>query len=174
MRGRKPVPTSLVELRGRPSHDRKPNPREPKPHGDLAEAPEALSDDQRDAWNYIIAAAPPSMLKRLDRGALLVYVIAQDLHAQAFRAQNKGGLVAKTKTGALIQSPFLPIINRQGLIMLRAAAELGFTPVSRPRIGAPQFLPPMPPQPGANDATTSRAPRRSLDLYLDDNPSALN
>jgi hypothetical protein len=32
------------------------------------------------------------------------------------------------------QSPYLPVINRQALIMLKAASERGFTPVSRPRI----------------------------------------
>jgi phage terminase small subunit len=35
-----------------------------------------------------------------------------------------------------IQNPYLPIVNRQMLLMLRAASELGFTPCSRARIDA--------------------------------------
>ena len=40
-----------------------------------------------------------------------------------------------------MQNPYLPIINRQAEIMIRAAGDLGFTPVGRARmtksIGAP-------------------------------------
>jgi phage terminase small subunit len=35
------------------------------------------------------------------------------------------------------QSPYLAIANRQAEIMLRVAAEFGFTPASRSRISAP-------------------------------------
>ena len=33
-----------------------------------------------------------------------------------------------------MQSPYLPIVNKQAQIMLKSAAELGFTPVSRSRV----------------------------------------
>jgi phage terminase small subunit len=38
-------------------------------------------------------------------------------------------------------SPYIHIINSQAKIMLKAASELGFTPVSRPRILAAPSLP---------------------------------
>ena len=33
-----------------------------------------------------------------------------------------------------VQSPWLPIVNKQALIMLRAGQDLGFSPASRTRI----------------------------------------
>ncbi len=136
--GRKPKPTVLFELHGRPNKGRKPNPQEPKPAGDLSTAPDWLSPDQREGWEYALRSAPPGLLKRLDRGALTAWVVAEDMHRQAVIGQNKlSGLLVRTpQTQVLIQSPFLPIINRQALIMLKAASELGFTPVSRPRVFA--------------------------------------
>ena len=38
--------------------------------------------------------------------------------------------------GVPAASPYINIINQQAKIMLKAASELGFTPVSRPRINA--------------------------------------
>ena len=145
---------------------------EPKPVGELSDAPEWLTDSQRASWDYALRCAPPGLLKRIDRGALAVWVVAEDLHRQAVIAQSKTTLLVKTpKVELPIQSPYLPIINRQGLIMLKAASELGFTPVSRPRIFASG------PAPGEGlhgDAISTPA---SLDSFLDtdpDRPATLN
>jgi P27 family predicted phage terminase small subunit len=142
MRGRKPVPSVLANLHGNP-RDRKPKATEPKPAGDLFDAPDWLSEDQKSSWRYALHHAPPGLLKRLDRGALIVWAVAEDLHRQAVIAQAKiGGLISKLKgTQTFIQSPYLPIINRQALIMLKAASELGFSPASRPRISAAGVTP---------------------------------
>jgi hypothetical protein len=53
------------------------------------------------------------------------------LSTKGIKAKFIGGKAPMTKQP--IQSPYLPIINRQGLIMLKAASELGFTPASCPR-----------------------------------------
>jgi P27 family predicted phage terminase small subunit len=142
MRGRKPIPTQLRILHGNPSD--KPLPRhEPKPPGDLHEPPEWMSDDQKASWRYALSNAPPGMLRRIDRGALAVWTVAEDLHRQAVIRQNRIGLLVEAPGGSAIQSPYLPVINRQALIMLKAASELGFSPVSRPRIfgGQPGEVP---------------------------------
>lgn len=167
MRGRKPVPTLLANLHGNPRKT-KPNAAEPKPVGDLSDPPEWLSETQREGWLYALKHAPQGLLCQIDRGALLVWVVAEDLHRQACQAVAKFGLVMRAPiTKAVIQSPYLPIVNRQGLIMLRAASELGFTPVSRPRIGAQGgSLSP----PGGRDVPKN-APRRSLDDYLESHPA---
>lgn len=167
MRGRKPVPSTLVELHGNP-RGRKPKATEPKPAGDLFDAPDWLSEAQKAGWTYALRHAPPGLLKRLDRGALVVWAVAEDLHRQAVIAQSKiGGLISKLKgTQTFIQSPYLPIINRQALIMLKAASELGFTPVSRPRISAG-----LTPGEGLNgDQTTP--PAGTLDDFLASDPDA--
>jgi hypothetical protein len=43
----------------------------------------------------------------------------------------KLGQVVKTKDGNAIQNPFLPVVNRQALIKLRAGGEMGFSPAAR-------------------------------------------
>jgi hypothetical protein len=77
-------------------------------------------------------------------------VVAEDLHRQAAIAQGKVGLLVRIKTRATIgaddpgvpaASPYIGIINQQAKIMLKAASELGFTPVSRPRVYAGASLP---------------------------------
>ena len=94
-----------------------------------------MSPTQRAGWEYAIAHAPKGLLKNLDRSALVVFVVAEDLHHQATVAVAKFGLITKSPTkGEPIQNPYLPIINRQAQIMLKAGAELGFTPSSRSRV----------------------------------------
>ncbi len=134
MQGRKPKPTHLKLLAGNPGK-RPLNQSEPKPEGDLFDCPDWLSDDQRLGWAYAIAESPKGLLKRLDRSALTVWVVAEDLHRQATIAVGKFGLITKSpQKGDPMQNPYLPIINRQATIMMKAAAELGFTPSSRSRV----------------------------------------
>jgi len=145
MRGRKPKPTQLHVLHGNPSDKRLPR-NEPIPPGDLTTPPDWLSDEQKASWRYALSNAPPGMLRRIDRGALAVWTVAEDLHRQATIRQNRIGLLVEAPGGSAIQSPYLPVINRQALIMLKAASELGFSPVSRPRIfgGHPGDVPRVP------------------------------
>lgn len=134
MRGRKPTPTHLKLVSGNPGK-RALNKSEPKPKGRLSSAPDWMSDDQQAGWDYAITHSPVGLLRLLDRSALTAWVIAEDLHRQASIAVGKFGLITKSPTkGEPMQNPYLPIINRQAQIMMKAAAELGFTPSSRSRI----------------------------------------
>lgn len=149
MRGRRPTPTHLKELRGNPG--KRPLPKdEPQPQGNLFRAPEHLSESQQARWTYAIANSPPGLLKRLDRDVLAAWVVAADMHAVATAKQAEmdagsdvpllamvGGTVnehGRRVGGTLQQSPYLPIINRQAQMMARLAAELGFSPSARTRI----------------------------------------
>ena len=58
----------------------------------------------------------------------------QDLHRNATAMVEKFGLLTKPNTGLPIQSPYLPIVNRQAQFMLKAAEQLGFSPASRTRV----------------------------------------
>jgi phage terminase small subunit len=137
MQGRKPTPTVLFDLHGRPNKSRKPNPNEPMPEGNLHDPPEHLTDSQQAGWWYAIEHAPPGLLKMIDRSILVTWVVAEDTHRLATIGLAKTGLLIKSPTvGLPIQSPYLPIINRQAGVIKDAINELGFSPAARPRIGA--------------------------------------
>lgn len=79
--------------------------------------------------------APSGMLKRLDQSILTVWVVAEERHADAAQQVSKLGSLLKAKgSGTPYQNPFLAIMNKQAMIMMKAAAELGFTPSSRSRV----------------------------------------
>jgi P27 family predicted phage terminase small subunit len=110
---------------------------EPVPAGDLDEPPEWMTDGQKVGWRYAIENAPHGLLKRLDRSVLAVWVIAEDLHRDAAEKVARYGSVIKTPvTGVPVASPYLGVLNKQATIMMRAAAEMGFTPSARSRVKA--------------------------------------
>lgn len=134
MRGRKPKPTHLKVVTGNPG--RRPlNAREPSPAGDLKAPPEWLTDDQKAGWAYAIEHAPRGLLRKLDQSVFTAWVVAESLHREATQMVRRTGLMVRApNTGLLIQSPYLPVINKQAQIMLKAAEQLGFSPSSRGRI----------------------------------------
>jgi P27 family predicted phage terminase small subunit len=103
--------------------------------GDLSEAPEWFTDEQRTEWRYAVANAPRGVLRGADKAVLAAFIVAQDVHQKATLAMQQSALLVKTPKQELpMQNPYLPIINRQFQLMVRAASELGFTPCSRARI----------------------------------------
>ncbi len=134
MRGRKPVPSNLKVIRGNPGK-RKLNKKEPLPTGDLVDAPSWMVESQKQGWNYAIEHAPKGLLKKLDRSVLVTWAVAEDLHRRASESVEKYGILTKApNTGLPIQSPYLPVVNKQAQIMLKAAELLGFSPASRSRV----------------------------------------
>jgi P27 family predicted phage terminase small subunit len=132
--GRPPIPTQLKIIRGNPGK-RKLNQREPKPIGDLTAPPAHFDTELQDAWNYAIEHAPRHLLKMIDSAVLEVWCTAHVLHQRASMEVRKFGMLMKApNTGLPIQSPYLPVVNKQALIMLRAIDHLGFSPASRSRI----------------------------------------
>ena len=107
---------------------------EPRPQGDLFDAPEWLTEAQRTGWTYAVANAPAGLLKRLDRSILTVWVIAEDLHRQAALQVATYGMLLRAQSGELYPAPYIGILNKQAVIMVKAASELGFTPAARPRV----------------------------------------
>jgi len=128
------VPTHLKIIRGNPGC-RPLNQNEPRPKGDLKEAPDYFDEELKTVWQYAIDNAPPGLLKKLDASVLETWCVAHVLHRRALVELNKFGLLMKAPNSGLpIQSPYLPIVNRQALIMLRSVDHLGFSPASRTRI----------------------------------------
>lgn len=90
---------------------------------------------QKLVWRNAIANAPQGLLSRMDAGLLTNWVIACDTHREACEKARGLGLIVKSPNkGIPMQNPYLPIINRQAEIMIRAAGDLGFTPISRSRL----------------------------------------
>lgn len=133
MVGRTPKPTHLKELSGNPGK-RPLNTNEPKPRGDLRDAPEWFDDEQRASWDYAIEHAPRGLLKKLDRSILAVWVVAEVEFAGAVQERRTVPRVVETPNGALQQHPLIGIISKLGAAMTKAASEMGFTPASRSRI----------------------------------------
>ncbi len=133
MAGRKPKPTQLKDVQGTFRKDRA-NAREPTPSGDLTSAPAHFSDTQREVWDYAIANAPKGLLKMLDLSVLEIWVTACVFHREASQKVASTGQIIKSPSGYPVMNPYMANMNKQAQIMLKAAAEMGFTPASRSRI----------------------------------------
>lgn len=144
MKGRKPIPTTLHKARGtlRATRHKRDRAGEPLPVGDLVQPPDWLSDTQKETWAYAIEHAPAGLMKKIDLSILLAWVVAYDHHRIATVAQAKFDvgngmpLLMKAKGGVPDESPWINVINKSAMRMIRAAAELGFSPAARPRIAA--------------------------------------
>lgn len=136
MRGRKPTPTLLKAIAGNPG-GRALRTDEPMPSGELDAPPADLTPSQQRIWREAIENSPPGLLKQLDASLLRIWVVAFDIHREASEHVARHGLIIKSPSkGVPMQNPYLPIINRQAGIMMKAAAEMGFSPSSRGRVGS--------------------------------------
>lgn len=147
MRGRRPKPTRLKALTGNPGK-RPLNTNEPRPEPKIPDCPAELGPAGRREWDRLaVELGKLRLLTELDRSALAAYCGAYALWAEATEAIQKYGTMVKSPSGYPQQSPYVAIANRQAEIMMRIAAEFGFTPASRGRI-----------------ATTPKSDRDLLDL----------
>jgi phage terminase small subunit len=149
-RGRRPKPTVLHKLEGTFNVTRhRARADEPTADGDLlAQPPDGLPANLVEGYSYAVTNAPRGVLRKIDRSVLIVWLEAEDRHWRAMQAQaeldsrspkapflvqqrRRGGA---QQGGELVVSPYLAIITVAAQTMLRAAAELGFSPASRPRL----------------------------------------
>jgi P27 family predicted phage terminase small subunit len=173
-RGQIPKPAILKDLHGSTTPR---NPDEPIPEGNLSdnagECPKHFTAEQRETWEYLLRHSPPSLLKKLDVGVLEAYVVALCLHRRAVAEMADRDLLHE-QGRQMIPMPVLSIINKQADLVRKLGNELGFSPVSRPRIFANG---PVTAAIGAslNSASHARpkdAPRKSLETYLANAPRA--
>lgn len=143
--GRPPKPTALHKLQNTVNVTKhRKRAAEPQPVGDLTDAPDFLTEGQRESWDYAIRHCPPGLLKLIDRGVLLDWCEAEDRHRTAMialAAFNKGRKVpflTRRKTGQVMVTPLVDVVDKAGSKMLRCAAELGFSPAARPRLQVDQ------------------------------------
>ena len=134
MKGRKPIPTQLHKLHGNPGK-RSLNKNEPKPKGRKPTCPNHLQGAARYEWDRVCDKLRAlGLLTGIDRAALSMYCIAYGTVADAQKKIDQLGTVYKTKSGAIIQSPYIGIRNRAMELAYRFMVEFGMTPSSRSRM----------------------------------------
>ena len=142
---KKPVELKILRMTGKQA-EKLVAKRTPTP-GPIAEPPEWLTAEQKDEWKYTLENAPREILRKIDKAVLAGFIVAEDTHRKASIAMAQSQLLVKSPKQELpMQNPYLAIVNRQCVLMIRAASELGFTPCSRARIDANNV-----PMPTAND-----------------------
>jgi P27 family predicted phage terminase small subunit len=134
MRGRKPMPSNVVRLRGNPGK-RRLNDTEPRPAPGVPSCPSCLGEEARKEWKRLARELGDlGLLTRIDRGMLAAYCEAHALWVEAVSSIERYGTMVKSPNGYPMQSPYVAVANKQVEIMVRIAAELGMTPSSRTRI----------------------------------------
>jgi P27 family predicted phage terminase small subunit len=108
----------------------------------LTEAPDWLTDTQKEGWARAIEVAPKGLLKKIDASVLTVWVVADSIHKDASALLAAEGLTVRSVNGYQIQSPYLPIINRQAVLLIKASTALGFNPASREKLDIPPEIDP--------------------------------
>ena len=128
MRGRKPLPSNVVRLRGNPGK-RRLNDAEPRPAARVPPCPACLGDEARKEWQRLAKELGElGLLTGLDRGLLAAYCQAHALWVEAVSSIERYGTMVKSPNGYPMQSPYVAVANKQVDIMVRIAAELGMTP----------------------------------------------
>jgi P27 family predicted phage terminase small subunit len=141
MRGRKPLPSNVVRLRGNPGK-RRLNAAEPRPATKTPSRPACLDGEAKKEWKRLVAElAEVGLITGLDRGLLAAYCLAYALWVEAVSSIERYGTMIKSPNGFPMQSPYVAVANKQVDIMVRIAAEFGMTPSSRTRIRVGESTP---------------------------------
>jgi phage terminase small subunit len=141
-RGPKNKPTTLLELHGTYNVTRH---RVRKPDaetvGQLDEPPSDLSPAEADRWRSALLAAPRGLLGKSDESLLRLwcwneatFLQARDMQ-RALDTGSKLPLLVRSRNGEVRPSPYVKIMQRSSLIMLRMIEQLGFSPISRVGMG---------------------------------------
>jgi P27 family predicted phage terminase small subunit len=132
--GRKPKPTAIKELAGNPGK-RPLNKNEPKPEG-IPACPSQLNAVAKREWTRVSKELiPMGLLTSVDRASLAAYctVYARWVKAEA-DITRLGEYIKSSKSGYLIQAPWVGVANKALELMHKFAVEFGFTPSSRTRL----------------------------------------
>ncbi len=142
LRGPAPKPTAIRMLEGNPG--RRPfNEREPIALAGAPAMPRHLNADARREWRRLVPLLLTMRVLSESDGIALAnlcqtyatLISAQRMMDKQIKA-GASGLLIKTGTGYVQQSPLLGIINKQMTLLNTQLREFGMTPSSRSRIEA--------------------------------------
>lgn len=137
MRGPAPKPTALVLLEGNPGK-RPINKREPQPRQKAPQCPAYLDENAKAEWRRLVP-----ILRRMKILTEADYIALASLcqqYSTLMKAQAKlseVGLLFKTPSGYVQQSPLLAIVSSCTEAITRLCREFGLTPASRSRLQIP-------------------------------------
>lgn len=135
--GRRAVPAEARALSGRKrTGSPHANACSPAAASSLGAPPSWMTALQKEIWREGLASAPTGILRKIDASAYQSWVFAAySLRRAAVQFEAEGGhTVVTTATGNTKANPLLTIIRQESAMMIRCAAELGFTPVARARV----------------------------------------
>jgi P27 family predicted phage terminase small subunit len=135
-RGPTPEPTAIRLVKGNPG--RRPiRESEPKPTVKAPECPPHLNDIAKGQWARLVPVLlSMRVLTEADEIALGNLCGAYATLIEAQNQMAKTGILYKTKSGHIQQSPLLSIINAQLNIVNSLLREFGMTPAARTRVAA--------------------------------------
>ena len=144
LRAPAPKPTSIKRLEGNPG-ERKLNELEPPPKVGVPECPDYLDEVARREWDRLTAIlVSMKVLTEADYIALANLCQAYSTLMNAQKQMNKTGILYKSKSGYIQQSPLLGIIHTQTTIVNNLLREFGLTPSSRTRVAIVDTTPKRP------------------------------
>ena len=136
MRGPSPKPTRIKLIQGNPGK-RPFNAREPKPELAAPQCPEYLDAVARAEWDRLVEILlAMRVLTEADYIALGNLCQAYSTMIDAQTKLSKAGILYKTKSGYIQQSPLLGIVNSQMTLINSLVREFGLTPSSRTRVSS--------------------------------------
>ncbi len=133
MRGRKPVPSKVIDIKGGSKFTHRP-PRsgEPKPPAIIPKCPNHLDKEARHEWKRTAKElAPLGLLTTIDKAVFAAYCDAYSIWSFASKKVQEDGMVIISPNGFPIINPHLSISSRAKDQMLRALVEIGMSPSIR-------------------------------------------
>jgi len=144
LRGPAPKPTAIKLIEGNPGK-RKLNEAEPTPAAGAPDCPDHLDAIARKEWDRLTTIlVAMKVLTEADYIALANLCQAYSTLVNAQKQMNKTGILYKSKSGYIQQSPLLGIIHTQTTIVNNLLREFGLTPSSRTRVAIVDTTPKRP------------------------------
>jgi P27 family predicted phage terminase small subunit len=134
--GRKPKPTHLKLLAGKPGHRALPE-NEPQPAelDAFPDPPAHLSGTARAEWDRTLPLLRKNkIITEIDLNAFAAYCQAYGRWQEAEAEVAKQGMVVLAPSGFPVQNPYLAVANKALEQMAKLQAEFGMTPSSRTRV----------------------------------------
>jgi P27 family predicted phage terminase small subunit len=136
MRGRKPIPSKVIDIRGGSKHTHRP-PRtdEPQPSTDLPKCPSFLDKEAKKEWRRMIHELKDTgILTSIDGAILARYADNYSKWKTAEQQLQKMPMVRFNPTGFAEINPYFRIANKAKEMMIKDLVEMGMTPSARSRV----------------------------------------